>query len=79
MRARELARECEQRGWIKVRQRGSHAVYHKPGEARPIIIPVHPRDLRKSVVEPTLKRLRGGDQPAADGSAGLADPGKNPP
>jgi predicted RNA binding protein YcfA (HicA-like mRNA interferase family) len=38
---KELCKALERRGWQLARIRGSHHIYHKPGELAVISVPVH--------------------------------------
>jgi predicted RNA binding protein YcfA (HicA-like mRNA interferase family) len=41
VRFAELRKYLEQHGWTLARVNGSHHTFTKPGEHRPIVIPVH--------------------------------------
>lgn len=51
MKARELIKMVEDAGWVFVRQRGSHKIFEKVGERRPLVIPDHGS---KDIPKPTL-------------------------
>jgi predicted RNA binding protein YcfA (HicA-like mRNA interferase family) len=47
IRAREVVRVAESIGFVFDRQRGSHAVYYRPGDGRRVVTPMHgPKDLK---------------------------------
>ncbi len=55
MKYKEFHRFVLQRGWVKVRQNGSHCIYSKEGRADKLIIPLHgskeiPEPLRRSLI-----------------------------
>jgi predicted RNA binding protein YcfA (HicA-like mRNA interferase family) len=57
MKARELVTLVEEAGWIFDRQKGSHMVFEKAGEPRPLIIPNHGgKDINKMIVLKILKQ-----------------------
>jgi predicted RNA binding protein YcfA (HicA-like mRNA interferase family) len=57
MKARELVKLVEEVGWVFDRQKGSHMVFEKDGELRPLIIPNHgSKDLNKILVLKILKQ-----------------------
>lgn len=58
MTSRQLAKECRDAGWVRARQRGSHAVYTKEGAVRPIIFPVGKKDLPPFIVSTVRKLIR---------------------
>jgi len=56
MTAKELVSKLEGAGWIKDRQKGSHAVYkhaHRPGR---LIVPMHSGDIPKGTLSDILKK-----------------------
>lgn len=57
MKARELVKLVENAGWVFVRQKGSHMIFEKVGELRPVVIPNHgSKDLKKSTLLDILKQ-----------------------
>jgi mRNA interferase HicA len=57
MKARELIKLIENAGWIFVRQDGSHKIFEKPGERRPLVVPDHgSKDLKKGLMFAILKQ-----------------------
>ncbi len=57
MKARQLVKLVEEAGWVFDRQKGSHMVFEKEGEPRPVIIPNHGnQDLGKGLVDSILKQ-----------------------
>jgi predicted RNA binding protein YcfA (HicA-like mRNA interferase family) len=56
MNGEELLKLFEKHGWRKVRQRGSHVIVHKEGQA-PETIPMH-KELKKGLEHKLLKRLQ---------------------
>ncbi len=55
MSGKEMVRLFEKHGWRSVRQRGSHVIMKKLGEA-PETIPLH-NELKKGLEKKLLKRL----------------------
>ena len=56
MTAKELISQLEAVGWIKDRQKGSHAVYKHPQRNGRIIVPMHLGDLPKGTLNDILKK-----------------------
>ena len=54
----DLIKEAESAGWSFDRQRGDHYVMTKPGEPRPIVIPLGRRDVNKRIVGIIRKQLK---------------------
>ncbi len=44
-------------GCVSKRQKGSHKIYHRPGLARPIVLPIHGKELPAPYVRSALKGL----------------------
>ena len=58
LKARDVARGLLELGFEKVRQRGSHALYHHP-DCRRAPIPVHPsKTLSPYLISDILKQLK---------------------
>ena len=56
MKARELIRLLESKGWREVRQKGSHRQYKHPGSPNVVTIPDHPGvDLKPRTLNRILK------------------------
>ncbi len=51
----ELIKALEKAGFYIVRQSGSHVIMHKEGLLRPIPIPKHPGELKKSLQDRIIK------------------------
>ena len=57
MKAREVVKLVESVGWVFVRQKGSHMIFEKEGERRPMVIPNHgSKDLKKPTLLAILKQ-----------------------
>ena len=57
MKARELIKMVEAAGWKFDRQVGSHKIFEKAGEKRPVVIPDHGgKDLKKGLVAAIIKQ-----------------------
>ena len=57
MKARELVKLVEDEGWVFVRQKGSHMIFEKEDEPRPIVIPNHgSKDIKKPTLLSILKQ-----------------------
>ena len=54
----DLIKESEKAGWSFDRQRGDHYVMAKPGEPRPIVIPLGKKDVNKRIVGIIRKQLK---------------------
>ncbi len=54
MKPRELIKMLEGKGFVFVRQSGSHAIFKKPGN-KPIIVPIHSKDIPKGTLHGILK------------------------
>jgi predicted RNA binding protein YcfA (HicA-like mRNA interferase family) len=52
---KEMLKLYENAGWIKIRQKGSHAVMKKNDETE--VIPIHSKELGKGIEKKLLKRL----------------------
>jgi len=52
---KEMLKLYEKAGWIKIRQKGSHAVMQKAYEIE--VIPVHSKELGKGIKNKLLKKL----------------------
>jgi len=52
---KEMLKLYENAGWIKIRQKGSHAVMKKADETE--VIPIHSKELGKGIEKKLLKRL----------------------
>jgi predicted RNA binding protein YcfA (HicA-like mRNA interferase family) len=52
---KEMKRLFEKRGWVELRQKGSHVIMGKDGERE--TIPMH-RELKKGLERKLLKRLK---------------------
>ena len=50
---RRTVRALQKAGWVKARQRGSHAVLTKPGR-RPITVPLH-RELDRGLLRDLIR------------------------
>jgi len=47
VRARQIVRVAETLGFVRDRQRGSHAIYYRASDKRRVVIPMHSgRDLK---------------------------------
>jgi predicted RNA binding protein YcfA (HicA-like mRNA interferase family) len=58
LKAREIIRGLEKLGFIKVRQKGSHALFHHP-DCRRAPLPIHPaKDISPHLVSDMLKQLK---------------------
>ena len=55
VRARQLIRVLEKRGWRLERTRGSHRIFTHPDRPNLIAVPVHPGDLKRPLVAGILK------------------------
>ena len=57
MKSRELIKLIENGGWVFVRQVGSHKIYEKTGERRPLVVPEHgSKELKKGLTLAILKQ-----------------------
>jgi predicted RNA binding protein YcfA (HicA-like mRNA interferase family) len=56
VRFAELRKYLEQHGWTLARINGSHHTFTKPGELRPIVIPVHQGKTDSIYVKQAKKR-----------------------
>ena len=45
-------------GWVFDRQNGSHKIYKKPGEIRPIVLPDHGDELKAGTIKSNLRTLK---------------------
>jgi predicted RNA binding protein YcfA (HicA-like mRNA interferase family) len=54
VKPKEMVRLLEKNGFCFVRQRGSHAIFKKPG-CKLIIVPIHNRDIPKGTLVQMLK------------------------
>ncbi len=52
---RETIRALEKAGWHVHRQRGSHAILHKPGSQRIVVVPLHSHDLPRGTLRGILE------------------------
>lgn len=59
MTAKELGRECEKHGWKLKRTKGSHRIYTKKNEPRPIVIPKRKGELLAFIVSNVRRQLVG--------------------
>lgn len=64
--SQELARACVKLGWQFDRQSGSHVVFVKPGEPRPIVIPDGRKEVAKFIVRNICKQLEISSSDLAD-------------
>jgi predicted RNA binding protein YcfA (HicA-like mRNA interferase family) len=53
----DLAKACVSLGWQLDRQSGSHMVFVRPGEPRPIVIPTGRKDVAPLIVSNTCRQL----------------------
>ena len=51
----ELIKALEKAGFYIVRQSGSHVVMYRDGLPRPILVPKHPKELKKSLQNRIIK------------------------
>lgn len=56
MTAKELVAKLETAGWVKDRQRGSHAIFVHPMLPGRIVVPMHAGDMPKGTLNVILKR-----------------------
>jgi predicted RNA binding protein YcfA (HicA-like mRNA interferase family) len=52
---KEMLKLYEKAGWVKTRQKGSHAIMTKAGKTE--VIPIHSKELGKGIENKLLKRL----------------------
>jgi predicted RNA binding protein YcfA (HicA-like mRNA interferase family) len=52
----EMCRALERRGWMLRRIKGSHHIYNRPGEPRPIPVPVRGNRLLSSGTQRSIMR-----------------------
>lgn len=55
---KEMATLLERNGFVKVRQKGSHAIYKNYNTRRQVTVPMHGRDLPKGL-EKAIKKQAG--------------------
>jgi predicted RNA binding protein YcfA (HicA-like mRNA interferase family) len=55
--SRRLEQAALRLGWTLDRTKGSHQVFTKPGEARPIVIQADQKDLPEFIVSTVCKQL----------------------
>ena len=54
MKSRELVKLLEQKGFLFIRQSGSHAVYKNKNGVM-VVVPIHTRDIPKGTLSGILK------------------------
>jgi predicted RNA binding protein YcfA (HicA-like mRNA interferase family) len=54
---KRMCRILEKHGWVKVRSKGSHHAFQKPGQPETIIVPVHGnKDLKRGTQHDIMKQ-----------------------
>ena len=57
MTAKQVIKLLEQKGWIEIRQAGSHKIFKKPNICCNISVPFHSgKDLKKGLLAEILKK-----------------------
>ena len=56
MKPRELTKKLEAAGYRFVRANGSHFMYRHPDTGKPVVVPVHAKELKKGTEEAILKQ-----------------------
>ena len=54
----DLITECKKAGWSFDRQRGDHFIMTKPGQPRPIVIPLAGKDVARHVASNIRRQLK---------------------
>ena len=54
VRPRQLIRVLEKRGWKLVRSKGSHHHFRHPDNSNLVVVPVHPRDIKRGTLSAIL-------------------------
>jgi predicted RNA binding protein YcfA (HicA-like mRNA interferase family) len=54
--AREVVALIEAAGWLRDRQKGSHAVFTHPSKSGRVVVPMHSGDIPKGTLNDILKR-----------------------
>ena len=56
---KDLCKALERKGWRRTRVSGSHHIYHKPGQAMGISVPVHGNQTLKAGIQRGIMRAAG--------------------
>ena len=57
IKPRELIKVLEKTGCIEKRQTGSHKIFYYPQKKKIITVPIHPKDLKRGLVESIRREL----------------------
>jgi len=57
IKPRELIRVLKKLNCFEKRQTGSHLIFYCPNQRKIILVPIHPRDLKKGLVHSIRKEL----------------------
>jgi predicted RNA binding protein YcfA (HicA-like mRNA interferase family) len=56
VKPKQLIRALERMGFILRRQTGSHAIFRHPETKNIVVIPIHPRDIKRGLLYGILKQ-----------------------
>jgi predicted RNA binding protein YcfA (HicA-like mRNA interferase family) len=56
VRAKDLLKALQRAGFVLERQKGSHAVLREPTTKRMTVVPMHPGELPRSLLQTILKQ-----------------------
>ena len=56
LRASEIVRALERAGFVVKRQTGSHAILTREGLRRPVVVPMHRRELPRGTVKDIIRQ-----------------------
>ena len=57
LKPRQLIKVLEKKNCYKKRQTGSHLVFYCPQQKKIIVVPIHPKDLKKGIIHSIRKEL----------------------